>query len=766
MSSKDPSRVLDEISQARVPQDVNLLPGVLAQIEKRNKSPMLSKSKQVVLILLSLLVLFGLSFAIPGVASAARKILGFIPGVGIVEQSPSLRVLAQPVSQTRDGFTVTVENAVLDANHSVLTYKVQGPFTANPGEKNGAISQVCFSGAELRLPDGTQYRQPAALPQTTWDTGYQAQVVYPAVPAGVQQAVLFLPCLHARLAGQGPENWSLPLAFGPAPPELTVYPLAPTVVPAAPLSPSAVPPQPPLGVTINVDSVIPLADGQLLQLRVDWSANPRINGVSIYPEDVKIFDANGQEVALESSNEAVDQNEQDSRSRVFGFKTAPIQAPGPARLVIQALSEVNLKASSSFRFDPGEARQPEQSWDLNQTFNLDGRTLRITRISLSQFQGNASLTVDMESSDGIFSAGIMDLDHPPLSGAGVDGSSTDGGLQRFTSIANYQGGLPAGPLTLTVTGYTVRENGPWQLAWTPKAPAAAAAPEQTVCLTEAAWKSALAAAPALPETLNRTVLLEDYVVESNTPRLLLSRLDGSQTQELVKNGGNPALAPDGSRMVYVGPQGLMLYRFDGGGSQFVTETGPKPVVYRPFWSPDGSQLAFTSMPDGKSPNVVRVRLDGSAPAVIPGGEPLKLMQAWMPDGQILYITMGENGPLLKRLDPDTGQTSPLFKVPQLGMLVAASQDGQRLALNWSDPAGDHQTLYVLKPDGAQRKTLLSLEKDGNIARLAWSPDGQWLLVNFTWRLPAEDYVQALLNVETCQVIPLPGLKASVVGWLK
>ena len=183
------------------------------------------KYKMIVSALLVLAVVAAMIFTLPGGVAAIRKMLGFIPGIGIVDQTFPLRVLANPVTDSRDGFTVTVENAVLDSEHTVITYKVEGPFEAGATQPTGEISNVCFDAAELRLPDGTVHRVNEDFPDNTWESGYRAQNSYGAIPAEIDHATLFLPCLHARLIGQQPENWELPLSFIPAPPDLTVYPI-------------------------------------------------------------------------------------------------------------------------------------------------------------------------------------------------------------------------------------------------------------------------------------------------------------------------------------------------------------------------------------------------------------------------------------------------------------------------------------------------------------------------------------------------------------
>ena len=60
------------------------------------------------------------------VFAAVRQLFGYIPGVGIVEQSSGIRVLAKPVSVKKNGITVTVNQVVADATRTFMAYSVVG----------------------------------------------------------------------------------------------------------------------------------------------------------------------------------------------------------------------------------------------------------------------------------------------------------------------------------------------------------------------------------------------------------------------------------------------------------------------------------------------------------------------------------------------------------------------------------------------------------------------------------------------------------------
>ncbi|MEM4188764.1 MAG: hypothetical protein QXN56_06435, partial [Candidatus Hadarchaeum sp.] len=62
---------------------------------------------------------------ISGAAYALGRSLGYLPGVGLVEQGTPIRVLAETVSQTRDGITLTVQEAVLTSERTVIVLTLE-----------------------------------------------------------------------------------------------------------------------------------------------------------------------------------------------------------------------------------------------------------------------------------------------------------------------------------------------------------------------------------------------------------------------------------------------------------------------------------------------------------------------------------------------------------------------------------------------------------------------------------------------------------------
>src|SRR5512140_196266 len=152
MSPYDTSRVLRAVAREHLPDDTNLLPGILARIEKGHRSTMTPRSKFAIAIVIAVLAVLAGLFSVPAIATALKHLLGYIPGVGLVDPSAPIRVLAGPVRLTREGITLTVNRATLAADRTVIDYEVTG-VPASAYHTTEASEEACFELPYLRLPD-------------------------------------------------------------------------------------------------------------------------------------------------------------------------------------------------------------------------------------------------------------------------------------------------------------------------------------------------------------------------------------------------------------------------------------------------------------------------------------------------------------------------------------------------------------------------------------------------------------------------------------
>ncbi len=218
MKNNGPFNVLDDVAKDYIPENTNLAPRLAARLERKSLVSTL-RTRPVLAMLIALFILLTLS----GVAYALGKALGYIPGVGIVDQSTPLRVLAEPVSQTRDGITVTVTDAVLSADRTIVVVKFENvPVDKLPNQKDNSD---CYPNPALQLPQGDPL-QPSGSQGNDWGAGSEYHYTYAAVPAEMNDATLFIGCVPGDVNPRTlPENWELPLRFVAAPADMTALPV-------------------------------------------------------------------------------------------------------------------------------------------------------------------------------------------------------------------------------------------------------------------------------------------------------------------------------------------------------------------------------------------------------------------------------------------------------------------------------------------------------------------------------------------------------------
>jgi len=189
-----------------------------------------------------------------------------------------------------------------------------------------------------------------------------------------------------------------------------------------------------------------------------------------------------------------------------------------------------------------------------------------------------------------------------------------------------------------------------------------------------------------------------FVVGKNAPDsrditgkvdLYVSTADGRRLRRLTRNAsrvGAATWSPDGKRLVLVKAaakgtgSSLWIVGVDGGTARRVTNGS---IDLEPSWAPNGRTIAF-------------LRVD---PKTYQGG-------IWIvrPDGSGLHRILSR----LKNI------SEPVW-----------SPDGRRLLVH------DSRTLYSVRPDGSDRRTIAGLSADARGAledpQPAWSPDGRWIV---------------------------------------
>ncbi len=157
------------------------------------------------------------------VLAQIQAVFGFVPGAGLVQTSLPFRQLAEPVSDTKEGITLTIQSAFLSTDRTIITYTLSDlPTELNPVNFG---DPVCSAPDYLILANGSTVEAMGTSSSLAPD-GSSVHIIHfsnSSLPP-LDQATLVFPCLEGTVQGKGPMNWQIALAFEPAAEDMTVYP--------------------------------------------------------------------------------------------------------------------------------------------------------------------------------------------------------------------------------------------------------------------------------------------------------------------------------------------------------------------------------------------------------------------------------------------------------------------------------------------------------------------------------------------------------------
>ncbi|MEI7849366.1 MAG: hypothetical protein WCK35_26445 [Chloroflexota bacterium] len=565
-------------------------------------------------VIFSLIMIATLAIGPQNVYASVLKLFGYIPGVGIVDQSRPIRVLAEPVTITRDGVTITVTDAVLSADKTVIHVKVEGvPRDAYPSDE----SMGCPGKANLRLADGTLL-EGGYIGAGGW-THFENRLEYGQIPAQVNAAVLMFDCIGFTRPGALPEKWEMPVRFAPAPPDMTVAPVIELSTPTATNLPAltdtpavGVTSTPVLsntmtlnGITLALEKFVEVEGGYQLYGSLDLSkmslpVRSNFNAMGM----LTLTDANGNRIPFEAvQSEPQENSVYDPNQSAWIYRTNQKAFAGP---LVLSLSSVEMQKTPQipFELDLGPDPQIGQTWEINRDLTFGGHVIRLLFAQLvksddPQWASFLKFTYE-DKEGGIFIDVIDDVPQKPLievNGGGGGGPLTD---VKFASM-NY-GEIPHGLRRFTISStvqYSLK--GPWQVVWNPPAnsgPIPTTALE--ACFTSEKWDQLKGQHAALPAGVGGKTL---FTTDAMPPdiNIFIANLDGSDLRGLV-SGYYPALSPDGTRIAYMTQNvGLNILNLNN-GQTIALGSGTNPV-----WSTDGSRILFQNPSDG----LYVINVDGS-----------------------------------------------------------------------------------------------------------------------------------------------------------
>jgi serine/threonine protein kinase/Tol biopolymer transport system component len=195
---------------------------------------------------------------------------------------------------------------------------------------------------------------------------------------------------------------------------------------------------------------------------------------------------------------------------------------------------------------------------------------------------------------------------------------------------------------------------------------------------------------------------------------------------------DPALSPDGARIVYVrigqnGVTRLWISSLAGGGPIRLTDAEPS-AEYGGSWSPDGNRFAYIQVQGGKD-SLMMAKISGRATPVTLVKDVLEYLPDWSPDGK--WITYrDEKG--WNMISPD-GKTTKFLTASESSYLVFSKDSKLLYGIDTgrTDPNQDRPTLFSLEIATLKQKIIRELSKSLRPAsnlqpgiRFSMAPDGK------------------------------------------
>lgn len=607
MKKNNMKQVLEKIAHSGVHENINLWPRVAAGIDQRKTFMKTLHTRPLVAIVIALLVILLLT----GVVYAIGKVTGYIPGVGIIDQSVPLRVLADPVMLEREGITVTIEQVVLSTDKTILTFKMSDVpsnvfprFEGDPG---------CSANVRLRLPDGSVLHTRSGE-MAGPDSNFSSRLVYDAVPKDVNEAVVLMACIQGVLQGALPENWEIPLQFVPAPPEMNVISVveigsATQVVDYEGL---ATPEQNiqaennfVYGLQIQLDQYIPVDDGYYLIGHAEWAGE---NFVNAWPAVLNVYDVDGREVpvdpAIFENDSAITDNLQPNQ---WAYHLYGKNFKGPLTFRITQMA-VEFSEPVRFRFDLSSTDFSFSEDYLGTTWNIIPEPISIPDINanvvaatytksgdLSGFEFDIQADPLLQSLEFSFESGLITEGLSGISAAGGSARDETSGLIISRVLTNAPMKFP-----LVISALSGVVNGNWNITWEPPVDTTKSAPVfvEQACLDLNRWKeiSVSGVAGEIPAELSGI----DFSYENN---LSDDRLVVSPDNQWVAFAERPK-----GKM----GDGVYISRLDGSDRRLIAQLDYW-VALNPSWSQDSKWIVFyilnTDLFDAENPVPAAVNIE-------------------------------------------------------------------------------------------------------------------------------------------------------------
>ena len=199
-----------------------------------------------------------------------------------------------------------------------------------------------------------------------------------------------------------------------------------------------------------------------------------------------------------------------------------------------------------------------------------------------------------------------------------------------------------------------------------------------------------------------------------------SRFPGQETGDAPPANTHASWSPDGKRLVFASPTGVMLSTGDARGPTLLVR-GPVPEAH-PAWSPDGAWIAFEMDAGGGRALWLLPPIGGNAELLSQPRGPM-VDAAWSPDGKRIACSVwGERGRDLWIVPVGGGTWRAVTRDQHDDASPAWSPDGSTIA--FVSARSGNRDVWLVPAAGGEAMQLT--DAPGDDIDPCWSPDGKRL----------------------------------------
>ncbi len=443
MKPDRPAQLLDEIASEQLKQSVNLLPQIQARLDMPGhlQNRKIHPAVSLLAVLVALVLLTSVAYAI-------GRSLGYIPGIGMVDDSKGILALDKPVTLKKGRLTLTVLELLSDSTRTYVKFRLEGLSTSM------AEISACTQPPHLRLSSGVDLNFMTSEGGLSWESGtpvhYEPVFIFPPLPRNTTQVEILLACQDLRVL--------LPLV--PARADLST----PVVkVESTPSTLGTLPVQP-IATGLRLQNAYETPHSYLLVLNLvdagDLPGSILFNDGLAYMLPLQVKDSNGSAVSYKIHTDV------QTEVAVAGAYAWAIEVEkpvaAPLTLTLDTI-EIQKMDTARFQVDTGVQPQPGQVWKLDRPLTL-GDT-QVTLDSLEILPGGYLLRWHTNQ-PGDRSMAFTQPEYPPSTTKPTTGQE----IKQTIYSQDYfmDGPIPTGTINIELTQTeTVSLQVNWSLTWSP-----------------------------------------------------------------------------------------------------------------------------------------------------------------------------------------------------------------------------------------------------------------------------------------------------------